>query len=149
MSWLNQPIVRSVLGRLIVVDFQEVTPAPRDLLNEAFQGLGQTKVTEDGNKAVSAVAGQVPTKKLGARGKWGALVQSNKLHKLHRMPQASEVDEQELLASASKQVLPIPQTVRKLQLKRASTPVLATYSNHRDPNWPAFIGASLTKFLGG
>ena len=90
-----------------------------------------------------------PNKKLGPQGKWAALVKSNVLHKLHRLPELTEEQVQMLTTSSSSSSRhPLPLSVHSAKIKESSTPLLKTYSGSAQPTWPTFTGTSLTKLLG-
>ena len=78
-SGFHQQLVREVFGHLVSTKFEEVSPTLKELLSGAFRGIGQSKLIEDGIKAVSEAADKTQHKKLAARETWAILVRSNVL----------------------------------------------------------------------
>eukprot|EP00974_Lingulodinium_polyedra_P087369 8468919-Lingulodinium_polyedra.AAC.1 len=85
-SWFQGQLVREVFAQVLAVGFKEVPPAVGSVLRQAFGGIGQSKVVEDGIKVISQAVDGAPNKRLGARGKWQSLAKSSVLHGLHRFP---------------------------------------------------------------
>ena len=82
-SWFQGQFVKEIFTGVLAVGFKEVPAEVGTVLRQALGGIGQSKVVDDWIKFISQAAEASANKRLGARGKWQALVRSPVLHGLH------------------------------------------------------------------
>ena len=142
----GNPVVKFVMGDALMHSWEKVSDWTISFLQACFHGIGQTKVVEDGNKAIRTQAQQDPSHRLSARQKWLCLIRSIVANQLHNFPMLDP-----LVSDLEKHLnkdTALPPGIHKLIRQEASAPDLLKIESTKDSTWPSFTAQSYTRLFG-